>query len=304
MATSWFARTDRLSFRTTRSSISSESARRAIAHASATSSSCVAKMTPSETSPTPWPDLPIRWTSLDTSRGELYCNTKSALPTSMPSSKDDVHTRARSRLALNSSSICTRTSFDRLPWWTPIPGSWYQAVSRELGPPFVGGELVDLVDHDPTDGLQMLPQPAAGEQDLERLRRRDEHVRRVAGDRGPLLRRRVSMSDVDTDPEALREEGHPAEHVAVEGPQRRAVQDARRLRLLPDHVLEERQERRLRLPDAGRGHQEDVRPRQDPGDRLDLRLREFVDPQGLDRVEDGGSEAEGLHGGRLKGSSD
>src|SRR5439155_26961132 len=79
---------------------------------------------------------------------------------------------------------------------------------------------------------------------------------------------------------------------------------ARRLRLLPDQVLEERQERRLRLPDAGRGHQEDVRPRQDPGDRLDLRLREFVDPQGLDRVEDGGIEAEGLHGGRLKGSSD
>ncbi len=177
-------------------------------------------------------------------------------------------------------------------------------ANRELGPPFVGGELVDLVDHDPTDGLQMLPQPAAGEQDLERLRRRDEHVRRVAGDRGPLLRRRVSMSDGDTDPEALREEGHPAEHVAVEGPQRRDVQDARRLRLLPDQVLEERQERRLRLPDAGRGHQEDVRPRQDPGDRLDLRLREFVDPQGLDRVEDGGIEAEGLHGGRLKGSSD
>src|SRR5213078_4898945 len=61
----------------------------------------------------------------------VYCNTKSALPTSMPSSRDDVHTRARSRLALKSSSIWTRTSFDRLPWWTPIPGSWYQAVSRE-----------------------------------------------------------------------------------------------------------------------------------------------------------------------------
>src|SRR5207249_10181545 len=53
-------------------------------------------------------------------------------------------------------------------------------ANRELGPPFVAGELVDLVDHDPTDGLQMLPQPAAGEQDLERPWRRAQRVRRVA----------------------------------------------------------------------------------------------------------------------------
>ena len=43
----------------------------------------------------------------------------------------------------------------------------------------------------------MLPQPPAGEQDLERLRRRDEHVRRMAGDRGPLLRGRVPMPNRD-----------------------------------------------------------------------------------------------------------
>ena len=112
------------------------------------------------------------------------------------------------------------------------------------------------------------------------------------------------MPNGDPDPEALGEEGHPAEHVAVEGSERRDVQDAGRLRLLPDQVLKERQERRLRFPDAGRGHEQHVRPRQDPGDRLDLRLRELLDPQGLDRVEDGGIEAEGFHGGRLKGSSD
>src|SRR5437899_768972 len=130
-ATSWFARTERLSFRTTRSSISSARARRAIAHASATSSSWVARITPSETSPTPCPDRPIRCTSRDTSRGELYCKTKSAVPTSIPSSRDDVQTRARRPPDLNSSSIWTRTSFERLPWCTPIFGSWYHAASRD-----------------------------------------------------------------------------------------------------------------------------------------------------------------------------
>src|SRR5207245_1751872 len=78
------------------------------------------RITPSESSPTPWPDRPIRWTRRETSRGELYCRTKSAVPTSMPSSRDDVHTSARRPPLLNSSSIWTRTSFDRLPWCTPI----------------------------------------------------------------------------------------------------------------------------------------------------------------------------------------
>src|SRR2546426_7665232 len=62
-------------------------------------------MTPSETSPTPCPDRPIRCTSRETSRGELYCKTKSAVPTSIPSSREEVHTRARRPPDLNSESM-------------------------------------------------------------------------------------------------------------------------------------------------------------------------------------------------------
>src|SRR2546430_2669824 len=340
-ATSGFARTERLSFGTTRSSISSARARRAIAHASATSSSWVARITPSETSPTPCPDRPIRCTSRETSRGELYCKTKSAVPTSIPSSREDVHTRARRPPDLNSSSICTRTSFERLPWCTPIFGSVPRRdarrqelrgvagvheeqcglvlldqliaptegcgltrlhsktfrdlgvplrgrghldpdanalrdadanhldgtihaaeercdlgrgadrggepdplelaarqvsqpleADRELGAALVRGELMDLVHDDVPHGPQVLPQLPTGEEDLERLRRRDEDVRRVSGDRRAFLGGRVAVADRDADAEPVREVRHPPEHVAGQRAERGDVQARRRVRLV------------------------------------------------------------------------
>ena len=126
----------------------------------------------------------------------------------------------------------------------------------------------------------------------------------MAGHRRPFLRGRVPVPDGDADAQPLREERHAAQHVAVQGAKGRDVQAARRGRFLAKEVLEDRQEGGFRLSDPRGGDEEHVRPGQDPRDRADLRLRELVDAEGPDRVEDGGIEAQGLHEGRLKGSSD
>jgi len=48
----------------------------------------------------------------------------------------------------------------------------------KLGPPLAPRELVDLVDDDVPDGRKVLPDHPAHQEGLERLRRRDEEVRR------------------------------------------------------------------------------------------------------------------------------
>ncbi len=70
---------------------------------------------------------------LVTCLGELNWMVKSAEPTSMPSSSEEVHIRAFSRCSLKSSSICTLMSLDREPWWTPTLKAsshrWYRTPS-------------------------------------------------------------------------------------------------------------------------------------------------------------------------------
>src|SRR5213594_5134850 len=103
---------------------------------------------------------------------------------------------------------------------------------RELSPAVVARQLVNLVDDEPPQRPELIADMAAGEQDLERLRGRDEDVRRVAGLLGPLLRGRVPVADGDANAELLAEERHSAEHVSIQGSQRSDVQTADRLRLL------------------------------------------------------------------------
>ena len=177
-------------------------------------------------------------------------------------------------------------------------------ADRQLGPALVRGEFVDLVHHDPPHGPEMLPQLASREEDLERLRGRDQDVGRVARDRGPFLGGRVTVADRDAHAESLREERHPPQHVPVERPQRRDVEAARRSRLLAEDVLEDRQKGRLRLPDARGRDEEDICPREDPRDRPDLRFREFFDPERPNGVQNGRIEPEGVHvASGLKGAS-
>ena len=72
-------------------------------------------ITPLEVSPTEWPERPIRWIPLATLVGDSTCRTRSTAAMSMPSSRLDVATRARSRPALSSSSIRRRCSFEIEP---------------------------------------------------------------------------------------------------------------------------------------------------------------------------------------------
>ncbi len=88
---------------------------RATTMLSAISSGSVATIAPSVRSPTRWPALPILWMSRDTCLGELYWMAKSTEPTSMPSSRDEVHISPFSCSDLNRSSISTRMSLDREP---------------------------------------------------------------------------------------------------------------------------------------------------------------------------------------------
>ena len=70
--------------------------------------------------PLRWPLRPTRCSKRDTCRGEWYCTTFCTVPTSIPSSRELVHTTAFSRSAfLNSRSVCRRASFESEPWCTP-----------------------------------------------------------------------------------------------------------------------------------------------------------------------------------------
>ncbi len=132
---------------------------------------------------------------------------------------------------------------------------------------------VDLVqDH----GLRALEDRArpGGQHQVERLRRRDQHVRRVLDHVAPLLLRRVAGPDRDVELRA-----DPAQRraevlldVVGERLQRRDVDEPRLLvGGLGDELVEPVEERRQRLARPGRGGDQDVLAGGDRRPRLRLR---------------------------------
>ncbi len=115
MAMSWLATTVRGDPLPEYASISLASAFLATTRLSATSSGAVASILAWMSPPTLWPALPALWIILATCLGELYCMTRSVDPTSIPSSREDVQTRAFISPDLKASSISIRVSFDRDP---------------------------------------------------------------------------------------------------------------------------------------------------------------------------------------------
>ena len=73
-------------------------------------------------------------------------------------------------------------------------GERFEALERqrEVRAALVAGERVDLVDDDRLDGLENPPAALAGEQDVERLGRGHQDVRRLAQHRRARLGRRVA----------------------------------------------------------------------------------------------------------------
>ena len=90
------------------------------------SARCLGNSKPSEISPTWCPARPTRCSPLATDGGDSTWITRSTAPMSMPNSKLDVATTARSRPDLRSSSISARCSLDTEPWC---------ALARTLGAP-------------------------------------------------------------------------------------------------------------------------------------------------------------------------
>ncbi len=130
IATSWLATTVSGHFLPSRTSILRSSDLLATTIASATSSGAVAIILAFMVSPTRCPARPARCTILDTCLGELNWMTRSVLPTSMPSSRDDVHTRALRSPFLKRSSMSILFSFEREPWCTSIEKSGSQRRYR------------------------------------------------------------------------------------------------------------------------------------------------------------------------------
>ena len=118
MAISWLATTERGLGLPSQNSSSLVSHLLAMTSASATSSGAVAIIFALILSPTLWPARPALWIMRDTCLGELYWITMSVDPTSMPSSRDDVHIRDLTSPFLKRSSISILFSLDRDPWWT------------------------------------------------------------------------------------------------------------------------------------------------------------------------------------------
>ena len=131
---------------------------------------------------------------------------------------------------------------------------------------------MDLIDDDPFDGLEVLDEALPREQHLQGLGCRDKDLRRILRLRVPLRLRGVSVPDSDGYPQGLAVVLHPAEHVAVEGPQRGDVDapESGPFAFGGMYGVEDRQHSRLGLPDARRSDKEYVPSFEDP--RYDIRL--------------------------------
>ena len=153
----------------------------------------------------------------------------------------------------------------------------------------VAGHRVDLVDDERPRRPEHFSARLGGEEEVERLGRGDEHVRRLPCDRLPLGGRRVSRAQVRANLRSGKPEGgdrgtNPAErlvevlpYVVRERLERRNVDDVgliaeRPLERESEESVERDQERRERLAGAGRGRDERVGARRDRRPPAPLRL--------------------------------
>src|SRR2546426_976553 len=113
-----------------------------------------------------------------------------------------------------------------------------------------------------------------------------------------------TVADRDADAESVREERHPAEHVPVQGAEGRDVEARGRLGLFPQEPVEDREQSGFRLPDPGRGDEEDILARENTRDRAPLRLGEGLNTEGPDGIDDPRVQAKALHARRFNGRWD
>jgi hypothetical protein len=189
-------------------------------------------------------------------------------------------------------------------------------AEREVGAALVAGDGVDLVDDHRADVAEGGAALLGGEQDVERLRRGDQDVRRPLGHLGALAHRRVAGADADPDVRkanaGLGEVGgelaerrlEVALDVVGQRLERRQVEDRgligeRPRQAAADELIEAGQERGQRLARAGRRRDQDVVAGGDLGPAVALRggrLAEAVaEPARDERVEAIEDVRGGLH---------
>ncbi len=164
------------------------------------------------------------------------------------------------------------------------------SVSARCAPRFVPGDGVDLVDDHGLDAREDLA-GLGGEDQVQRLGRRDEDVRRRAAHRGALALGRVAGAhgdlEVGADPAQRRAE--VAVDVVAERLERRDVDEARVVGRFAAQTVEAPEERGERLAAAGRGGDEHVLAAGDRRPRLRLGGRGSFE-RALEPVADGGRE--------------
>ena len=87
---------------------------------------------------------------------------------------------------------------------TRIPATRHEALEafqrqREMRAALVAGESVEFIDNHVADGGELLAELRRGQQDEQRLRRRDENVRRPPKHRSALARGRVARPKTGAD---------------------------------------------------------------------------------------------------------
>ena len=149
---------------------------------------------------------------------------------------------------------------------------------------------VDLVDDDVPHVLERQPEPLSRQDDEQRLRRGDEHVRRLACHRLPFALRRVARAHHRPDHRQLQTHSlgvlaNAAQRleevlldVVVERFQGGDVENVHLIAQQPllahaEEVVQTRQERRQRLARPGRREDQRVVPQRDLRPRLRLRRR-------------------------------
>ena len=171
----------------------------------------------------------------------------------------------------------------------PAPAQRVEALERErqVSPALVADQRVDLVDDDLLAAGEDRPPARRGQQQVQRLRRRDQQVGRVADDAGAVGRRRVAGAQRRADrrhrdPELRRRLLDPPQRrlqvaidVRPERLERRDVDDLHPLagRPPPHQRVDAGQKRRQRLARARRRHDEGVVTAGDRRPAPALRLR-------------------------------
>src|SRR3989454_1711104 len=157
-------------------------------------------------------------------------------------------------------------------------------ANRELDPPAVRRELMDLVDDDIPHAPEVTLHHLPGENRLQGLRGGDQNVRRVCGLFPALRRWSVPMPYGRRELGGRDEAEHSVDEISVECAKRRYVEGANPLSIARPERLEDREQSGFCLARTGRCDDEELGTRLDIANRLGLHLVHFRDAGAMEQL--------------------